>query len=92
MKHTLPYRYDKDFCEEGFIGMVHGLAIFAALTNGWKFSFVPVVGDIHVLSRDRGSAVTTRLPRLHKPLPTEEHARIEAIAVSWNPPFAYQGD
>lgn len=92
MMHTLPYRYDKDFCEEGFVGMIHGLAIFAATTNRWRFSFVPVVGDIHVLSSTANSKVTTRLPRLHKQLPPEEHARIEAIAASWNPPFARQGD
>lgn len=35
------YIYNKANCTEGFVGMVHGLAIFAALTNGWALEFVP---------------------------------------------------
>lgn len=35
------YTFDKSNCTQLFAGMIHGLAIFAALTNCWPFSFVP---------------------------------------------------
>lgn len=41
----MEYIYDKAQCTERFEGMVHGLAIFAALTNCWQFSFTPTVED-----------------------------------------------
>lgn len=37
------YTFDKSHCTHPFAAMVHGLAIFAALTNGWPFSFTPEV-------------------------------------------------
>ena len=35
------YTFEKANCTEPFVAMVHGLAIFAALTNCWQFSFIP---------------------------------------------------
>lgn len=37
------YTFDKTNCTEPFVAMIHGLAILAALTNGWQLSFVPDV-------------------------------------------------
>ncbi len=41
-----PYRFDQSKTVDKFAAMVHGLAIFAALTNGRQLSFITTVDEV----------------------------------------------